>query len=55
MAKTNARVKVIPQKNKIYADYNVSSRDTHDLVISCQAFKLSDEYSFITFKNEQVQ
>jgi hypothetical protein len=54
MAKTNAKVKVDQVKGKIYADYNIGSRDSHDLVLSCQAYKLTEQFSFIVFKKEAV-
>lgn len=54
MAKTNAKVKIDQTNGKIYAIYNPSSKGATELRISCQAYRLTDEYSFIVFKKEQV-
>ena len=54
MAKTNAKVKIDKSKGKIYASYNPSTPAAPTLVIACQAFRLTEQYSFIIFKKEQV-
>eukprot|EP01022_Parablepharisma_sp_SALTPOND_P024600 TRINITY_DN549_c2_g1_i1.p6 TRINITY_DN549_c2_g1~~TRINITY_DN549_c2_g1_i1.p6 ORF type:complete len:244 (+),score=27.49 TRINITY_DN549_c2_g1_i1:780-1511(+) len=55
MAKTNAKVKVDKTKGCIYAIYNTQSKGAMELIISCQAYRLTDEHSFIVFKKEKVQ
>lgn len=52
MAKTNAKIKVDPKKGYILAIYGQSAAE---LIISCQAYTLDDEYSFIVFRNEKVR
>jgi len=51
MAKTNAKIKIDSKKGYIFANYGQSAAE---LIISCQAYMLGDEYSFIVFRNEKV-
>ena len=54
MAKTNAKVKIDQKKSCIYAIYNLQTKGGLELIIMCQAYRLTEEYSFIVFKKEKV-
>jgi len=54
MAKSNAKVKVDKEKKNIFAIYNPQGKGVVECIIGCQAYRLTDEYSFIVFKKEKV-